>query len=145
MKENPRGEVRNQRKKDKYAKSHSRIKHQAHVSEWVSGSEYDNQFERSYPFNINYSQYEGVVGLALISFNSYDLFDSPKEGIGNCFMATGPKVSHPEYFDYNSDEDDLLGEDDLLFDKTSDNDENEVDDNHASQEKSYDDDKKEIE
>jgi len=35
-------------------------------------------------------------------------------------MAKGPKVSHPEYLDFNSDEDDLLGDDDLLVDRTSD-------------------------
>ena len=32
-------------------------------------------------------------------------------------MAKGPKVSHPEYIDFNSDEDDLLGDDDYLFTK----------------------------
>lgn len=31
-------------------------------------------------------------------------------------MAKGPKVSHPKYFHFNSDEDDLLGDDDLLID-----------------------------
>ena len=35
-------------------------------------------------------------------------------------MAKGPKVSHPKCLDFNSDQDDLLGEDDLLNDKTSD-------------------------
>ncbi|KAI5012108.1 hypothetical protein ZWY2020_024242 [Hordeum vulgare] len=65
--------------------------------------------------------------------------------IGNCFMAKGPKISHPEYFDFNSDEDDLLGDDDLFFEKTSGSNENEFDHNHASQDKSCDDDKKEIE
>ena len=35
-------------------------------------------------------------------------------------MTTGPKVSHPEYVDFNSDEDDLLGDDDLLVDNASD-------------------------
>ena len=34
-------------------------------------------------------------------------------------MAKGPKVSHPEYVDFNSDEDDLLGDDDLLVDNSS--------------------------
>ena len=76
--------------------------------------------------------------------DSYDIFDSPNEGSGNCFMAKGPKVSHPEYFDFDSDEDDLLGKYDLLFDKASDNLENELENIHASQEKSDDDDKKEI-
>jgi hypothetical protein len=38
------------------------------------------------------------------------LFDSPHEGdvSSKCFMAKGPKVIHPEYF--NSDEDDLIDE-----------------------------------
>ena len=35
-------------------------------------------------------------------------------------MAKGPKVSHPEYLDFNSDEDDLLGDDDSLIDNSSD-------------------------
>lgn len=104
-----------------------------------------NQSERSYLSKSDYSQDEGVVGLALVSSNSYDIFDSPNEGIGNCFIAKGPNVSHPEYFDFHSDEDDLLVYDDLFFDKTSDSNENELDDNHASQDKSCDDDKKEIE
>ena len=51
--------------------------------------------------------------------NSYDIFDTPNEGVGTCFMAKGPKVSHPEYVNFNSDEDDLLG-DDLLVDNSSD-------------------------
>ena len=54
-----------------------------------------------------------------MSSNSYDIFDSQNEGIGICLMAKGPKVSHPEYVNFNSDEDDLLGDDDLLVDKTS--------------------------
>ena len=45
---------------------------------------------------------------------------TPNEGIGRCFMAKGPKVSHPKYVDFNSDEDDLLGDDDLLVDNSSD-------------------------
>ena len=48
-----------------------------------------------------------------MSTNSYNIFDSPNEGIGRCFMAKGPKVTHPEYVDFNSDEDDLLGDDDF--------------------------------
>ena len=41
-------------------------------------------------------------------------------------MAKGPKVTHPEFIDFDSDEDDLLGEDELLHDKSSElsNDEN---------------------
>ena len=35
-------------------------------------------------------------------------------------MDKGPKVSQPEYIDFNSDEDDLLGDDDLLIDNSSD-------------------------
>ena len=38
-------------------------------------------------------QDEGVAGLALVSTNSYDIFDSPNEGIGRCFMAKGQKIS----------------------------------------------------
>ena len=60
-------------------------------------------------------------------------------------MAKGPKVSHPEYLDFNSDEDDLLGDDDLLFDNASNVSQNELDNIHASQDKSCDDDKMEIE
>ena len=59
-------------------------------------------------------------------------------------MAKGPKVTHPEYVDFNSDEDDLLGDEDLLVDNSSD--ENyELAINHANQDKANDDDKKEIE
>ena len=60
-------------------------------------------------------------------------------------MAKGPKVSHPEYLDFDSDEDDLVGDDDLLCDKTSDISQNVLDNDHANQDKSCDDDKKEIE
>ena len=61
-------------------------------------------------------------------------------------MAKGPKVSHPEYVDFNSDEDDLLGHDDLLVDNSSDEYYDETSINHANQYKSNDDDdKKEIE
>ena len=56
-------------------------------------------------------------------------------------MAKGAKVSHPEYFDFNSDEDDLLGDDDLLVENASD----EIAINHANQDKMNDNDKKEIE
>ena len=46
-------------------------------------------------------------------------------------MAKVLKVTHPEYVDFNSDEYDLLGDDDLLVDKSSDEyyDENAI--NHA--------------
>ena len=44
-------------------------------------------------------------------------------------MAKGPKVSHPEYVDFNSDEDDLLGDDDLLVDNYSDEYYDEMNDN----------------
>ncbi|SPT17644.1 unnamed protein product [Triticum aestivum] len=67
------------------------------------------------------------------------------EGIGRCFMAKGPKVSHPEYLDFNSDENDLLGDDDLLVDNSSDENYDELAINHANQDKTNDDDKKEIE
>ena len=72
------------------------------------GSDSDHHSERSYHSDSEYTQDEGVAGLALVSTNSYDIFDSPNEGIGRCFMAKGPKVTHPEYVDFNSDEDDLL-------------------------------------
>jgi hypothetical protein len=65
-----------------------------------------------------------------VSSNSYDIFDSLNEGIGRCLMAKGPKISHPEFIDFNSDEDDLLGEDELLIDKTSELSENENASNH---------------
>ena len=44
-------------------------------------------------------------------------------------MAKGPNVSHPEYVDFNSDEDDLLGDDDLLVDNYSDEYYDETNDN----------------
>ena len=60
-------------------------------------------------------------------------------------MAKGPKVSHPDYLDFNSDEDDLLGDDDLLVDETSDVSYNELASNHDSQDETCDNAKKEIE
>ena len=60
-------------------------------------------------------------------------------------MAKVPKVSHPEYVDFNSDEDDLLGDDDLLVDNSSDENYDELAINHANQDKTNDYDKKEIE
>ena len=65
--------------------------------------------------------------------------------IGRCFIAKGPKVTHPEYVDFNSDEDDLLGDDDLLVDNSSDENYDEIAINHANQDKTNDDDEKEIE
>ena len=56
-------------------------------------------------------------------------------------MAKGPKVSHPEYVDFNSDEDDLLGDDDLLVDNKSD----ELANDYAKQDKTNDNDKEKIE
>ena len=58
-------------------------------------------------------------------------------------MAKGPKVSHPEYLDLNSDEDDLLGDDYLLVDKASY--ENDLASNHANQDETNDNDKEKIE
>ena len=60
-------------------------------------------------------------------------------------MAKGPKVTHLEYVDFNSDEDDLLGDDDLLVDNSSYENYDELSINHANQDKTNDDDKKEIE
>ncbi|XP_073366949.1 uncharacterized protein [Aegilops tauschii subsp. strangulata] len=132
-------------RKDKSSKSYTRRRHQAHVGEWVSGSDSGNYSVRSYHSGSEYTQDEGVAGLALVPSNSYDIFDSPNEGIGRCFMAKGPKVSHPEYVDFNSDEDDWLGDDDLLVDNTSDENYDEISINHANQDEMNDNDKKEIE
>ena len=60
-------------------------------------------------------------------------------------MAKGPKVTHPEYVDFNSDEDDLLGDDDLLIDNSSDEYYDETSINHANQDKMNDNDKEKIE
>ena len=60
-------------------------------------------------------------------------------------MAKGPKVSHPEYIDFNSDEDDLLGDDELLVDNASDENYDEIAINHANQDETNDNGKKEIE
>ena len=60
-------------------------------------------------------------------------------------MSKGPKVSHPEYVDFNSDEDDLLGDDDLLVDNTSDENYDELASNHANEDEMNDNDKKDIE
>ena len=60
-------------------------------------------------------------------------------------MAKGPKVTHSEYVDFNSDEDDLLGDDDLLIDNSSDEYYDEMSINHANQDKTNDNDKEKIE
>ena len=60
-------------------------------------------------------------------------------------MAEGPKVSHPEYVDFNSDEDDLLGDGDLLVDNSSDENYDKISINHVNQDEMNDNDKKEIE
>ena len=60
-------------------------------------------------------------------------------------MAKGPKVTHPEYVDFNSNEDDLLGDDDLLVENTSDENYDEFAINHANQDKTNDNDKEKIE
>ena len=60
-------------------------------------------------------------------------------------MAKGRKVSHTEYVDFNSDEDDLLGDDDLLVDNSSDEYYDETPINHANQDKTNDNDKQKIE
>ena len=100
--------------------------------------------EAIYHFDSEYNQDEGVASLALVSSNSYDIFDSPNEGIGRFFMAKGPKVSHPEYVDFDSDEDDLLGDDDLLVDNTSNENYDGIAINHDNQDETNDNDKKEI-
>ena len=64
-------------------------------------------------------------------------------------MAKGPKVSHPGYLDFDCDEDDLLGDDDLLVgsnsDETYDENYDEIAINHANQDKTNDNDKEKIE
>ena len=60
-------------------------------------------------------------------------------------MAKGPKVSHPKYIDFGSDEDDLLGDDDLLVDNASDENYDEIAINHANWDETNDNDKNEIE
>ena len=60
-------------------------------------------------------------------------------------MAKGPKVTHPEYVDFNSDEDDLLGDDNLLIDNSSDENYDEMSINHANQDKTNDNEKEKIE
>ncbi|SPT18408.1 unnamed protein product [Triticum aestivum] len=52
-------------RKDKSSKSYTRQRHQAHVGEWVFGSDSDNYSERSHHFDSEYTQDEGVAGLAL--------------------------------------------------------------------------------
>ena len=59
-------------------------------------------------------------------------------------MAKGPKVTHSEYVDFNSDEDDLLG-DDFLIENSSDEYYDETSINHANQDKTNDNDKENIE
>ena len=95
MNEDPHREARDSERKDKSSRSYTKRRHQAHVGEWVSGSESEHHSERSYHSDSEHTQDEGVAGLALMTTNSYDIFDSPNEGIGRCFMAKGPKVSHP--------------------------------------------------
>ena len=58
-------------------------------------------------------------------------------------MAKDPKVTHPEYVDFNSDEDDLLGDDDLVVDNSSYEYYDETSINHANQ--TNDNDKEKIE
>ena len=60
-------------------------------------------------------------------------------------MAKGPKVSRPEYVDFNSNDDDLLGDNGLLVDKTSDENYDELASNHANQYETDKHDNKEIE
>jgi hypothetical protein len=60
-------------------------------------------------------------------------------------MVKGPKVSHPEFIDFDSDEDDLLGEDELIKDDSSELSHNEHASSLYSQEESNDNAMKEIE
>ena len=78
-------------RKDKSSRSYTKQRHQAHVGEWVSGSDSDHHSERSYHSDSKYTQDEGVVGLALVSTNSYDIFDSPNEGLGDASWLKAPR------------------------------------------------------
>ena len=70
-------------RKDKSTRSYTKQRHQAHVGEWVSGSDSDYHSERSYHSNSKYTQDEGVAGLALVSTNSYDILTHQmKDGEG---------------------------------------------------------------
>ena len=57
-------------RKDKSSRSYTKRRHQAHVGEWVSGSDSDHHSEISYHSDSEYTQDEGVVSLALVSTNS---------------------------------------------------------------------------
>ena len=54
-------------RKDKSSKRYTKRRHQAHVGEWVSDFVSDNHSERSYHSDSEYTQDEGVAGLALVS------------------------------------------------------------------------------
>jgi hypothetical protein len=60
-------------------------------------------------------------------------------------MDKGPKVSHPKFIDFDSEQDDLLGEDELIKDDSSEFSHNEHASSLYSQEESNDNAMKEIE
>ena len=55
MNEDLLGEAMIQKGRDKSSKRYSRRISQAHIGEWVSGSDFDNQFERSCHSDSDYS------------------------------------------------------------------------------------------
>ena len=73
MNEDTHGEARIRKGRKKSSRSYTKRRHQAHVGEWVSGSDSDNHSERSYHSDSQYTQDEGVADLALVSTNSYDI------------------------------------------------------------------------
>ena len=78
-------------RKDKSSRSYTKRRHQAHVGEWVSDSDSDNHSKRSYHSDSEYTQDEGVARLALVTTNSYDIFDSPNEGLGDASWLKAPR------------------------------------------------------
>ena len=58
------------KRKEKSSRSYTKQRHQAHIGEWVSGSDSDDHSETSYHSDSEYTQDEGVAGLALVSTNS---------------------------------------------------------------------------
>ena len=54
-------------RKDKSSRSYTRRRHQAHVGEWVSGSDSDNYSERSYQSNLEDTQDEGCWNFSCVN------------------------------------------------------------------------------
>ena len=58
MNEDPLGEARIQRGRTSHLGATQKRRHQAHVGEWVSSSDSDNHYERSYHSDSEYTQDE---------------------------------------------------------------------------------------